>query len=170
MHMLTEHSLPHSECREYLQRSASMRIVRYTATCKWGLGWVTVAHHKLHERVEPLLKKVQSFRWSDMPTHTIARVCYLENYKRYFHVTTCQREVLSSSACMYNLNASAFYIALVLLHEYFAQKPKLLPYTTELCLQTLSISFSQQSQCSDRMFFLKLQACKFDFSPSMTSL
>jgi len=30
---------------------------------------------------------------------------------------------------MYNLNASAFYIALVLLHEYFTQKAELLPYT-----------------------------------------
>ena len=56
------------------------------------------------------------------------------------------REVLSSSACMYNLDASAFYIALVLSHEYFTQKAKLLPYTTELSLQTWSVSFSQQSQ------------------------
>ena len=93
-----------------------------------------------------------------MPTHTVARVCYLENYKRYFHPTTCQREVLSSSACMYNLDASAFYVVLVLLHEYFTQKAELLPYTTKLNLQTWSISFSQQSQCND-----KLQACKFDF-------
>ena len=34
------------------------------------------------------------------------------------------REVLSSPACMYNHDASAFYIALVLLHEYFTQKDK----------------------------------------------
>jgi len=54
---------------------------------------------------------------------------------------------------MYNLNASAFYIVLVLLHEYFTQKAKLLPYTTELSLQTWSISSSQQSQHNDRMFF-----------------
>ena len=46
------------------------------------------------------------------------------------------REVWSSSACMYNLDASAFYVALVLLHEYFTQKAKLLPYTTKLSLQT----------------------------------
>ena len=63
------------------------------------------------------------------------------------------REVLSSSGCMYNLDASAFYIALVLLHEYFTQKAKLRPYTTELSLQTWSISFSQQSQSNDRTFF-----------------
>jgi len=73
------------------------------------------------------------------------------------------REILSSSACVYNLDASVFYIELVLLHEYFTQKAKLFPYTTELSLQTWSISFSQQSQCNDRVFF-KLQACKFDFS------
>jgi len=88
-----------------------------------------------------------------MPMHTIARVCFLENYKRYFHATTCQREVLSSSACMYNLNASTFYIAFMLLHEYFTHKAKLLPYTTELSLQTWSISFSQQSQHNDRTLF-----------------
>ena len=62
------------------------------------------------------------------PTFTIVLfkggVCYLENYERYFHATTCQREVLSSPACMYNLDASAFYIAFVLLHEYFTQKAK----------------------------------------------
>jgi len=60
---------------------------------------------------------------------------------------------LSSPACMYNLDASAFYIAFVLLHEYFTQKAKLLPYTTELSLQTWSISFSQQSRRNDRTFF-----------------
>jgi len=70
---------------------------------------------------------------------------------------------------MYNLDASAFYIALVLLHEYITQKAKLLPYTTELSLQTWSISFSQQSRRNNRTF-LKLQACKFDFMPSMMSL
>ena len=85
--------------------------------------------------------------------HTVARICYLENYQRYFHATTCQREVLSSSACMYNLDASVFYIVLVLLHEYLHKTAKLLPYTTELSLQTWSISFSQQSQRNDRMFF-----------------
>ena len=63
------------------------------------------------------------------------------------------REVLSSPACMYNHDASAFYIALVLLHEYFTQKAQLLPYTTELSLQTWSISFSQQSRHNDRTFF-----------------
>ena len=72
-----------------------------------------------------------------MPTHTVARVCYLENYKRYFHPTTCQRDVLSSSACMYNLDASTFYIVLVLLHEYFTQKLNsfhILPsYAFKLC-------------------------------------
>ena len=61
----------------------------------------------------PVLRVVQHAH-----THTVARVCCLENYKRYFHSTTCLREVLSSSACMPNLDASAFYIALVLLHEY----------------------------------------------------
>jgi len=85
--------------------------------------------------------------------HTVARVCYLENYKRYFHATTCQREVLSSSACVYNLDASMFYIALVLLHEYCTQKAKLLPYTTKISLQTWSISFSQQSRRNDRTLF-----------------
>ena len=60
---------------------------------------------------------------------------------------------MSSPACMYNLDASAFYIAFVLLHEYFTQKAKLLPYTTELSLQTWSISFSQQSRRNDRTFF-----------------
>ena len=69
--------------------------------------------------------------------------------QRYFHATTCQREVL----CMYNLDASAFYIALVLLQEYFTHKAKLLPYTIELRLQTWSVSFSQQSQSNDRPFF-----------------
>jgi len=54
---------------------------------------------------------------------------------------------------MHNPDASAFYIALVLLHEYFTQKAKLLPYTTELSLQTWSVSFLQQSQCNDRTFF-----------------
>ena len=54
---------------------------------------------------------------------------------------------------MYNLDASAFYIAFVLLHEYFTQKAKLLPYTTELSLQTWSISFSEQSLRNDRTFF-----------------
>ena len=68
------------------------------------------------------------------------------------HATTCKREVLSFSACMYNLDASAFYIALVLLHKYLTQKAKLFPYTTELSLQTWSISFSQQSQCNDNVF------------------
>jgi len=53
---------------------------------------------------------------------------------------------------MYNLDASALYIALVLLHEYFTQKAKLLPYTTELSLQTWSISFSTV-QCNDGTFF-----------------
>ena len=109
------------------------------------------------------------------PTHprtTIARVCYLENYKRYFHATTCQREVLSSSACMYNLDASAFYIALVLLHEYFTQKAKLLPYTTELSLQTWSISFSQQSRRNDRTFFktASLQVRFFAINDIITSV
>jgi len=54
---------------------------------------------------------------------------------------------------MYNLDASVFYIALLLLHEYFTQKAKLLPYTTELSLQTWTISISQQSQHNDRTFF-----------------
>jgi len=63
------------------------------------------------------------------------------------------REVLSSPACMYNLDASAFYIKFVPLHEYFTQKAKLLPYTTELSLQTWSISFSQQSRRNDSTFF-----------------
>ena len=74
------------------------------------------------------------------------------------HATTCKREVLSFSACMYNLDASVFYIALVLLHEYFTQKAKLLPYTTTL------------NSPNAMTTFLKLQACKFDFSSSMTSL
>ena len=65
---------------------------------------------------------------------------------------------MSSSACMYNLNASAFYIALVLLHEYFTQKA---PYTTEVSLRTWSISFSQQSQ-RDRMFS-KTASLQFQF-------
>jgi len=69
-------------------------------------------------------------------------------------------------ACTYNLDASVFYIALVLLHECFTPKAKLLPYTTELSLQTCSISLSQQSQCNDKTFY----KYKFDFSPSMTSL
>ena len=34
-----------------------------------------------------------------------------------------------------NLDASAFYIVLVLSHEYFTQKAKLLPYTTEVSLK-----------------------------------
>ena len=54
---------------------------------------------------------------------------------------------------MYSLDASAFYIALVLLHEYFTQKAKLLPYTTELSLQSWSISFSQQSRRNDGTLF-----------------
>jgi len=54
---------------------------------------------------------------------------------------------------MYNLDASTFCIALVLLHEYFTQKAKLPPYNTKLSLQTWLISFSQQCQCNDRTFF-----------------
>jgi len=57
-------------------------------------------------------------------------------------------------------------MVLVLLHEYFTQKAKLLPYTTELSLQTWSISFSHQSQRNDRTLFktASLQV------PSLTSL
>ena len=48
---------------------------------------------------------------------------------------------------MYNLNACVFYIALVLLHEYFTQKAQLLPYTTELSLQTSLNSPNAMTNC-----------------------
>ena len=87
---------------------------------------------------------------SDMPTHTIARICYLET-TRYFLATTCQREVLSSSDCMYNLDASVFYIALVpFLHKKLNSFHILPSYVS---LQIWSISFSQQSQRNVRTFF-----------------
>jgi len=59
--------------------------------------------------------------WSDTPTHTVARVCYLENNETFSSNDLPERglELLSLHV---QSHVNAFYIALVLLHEYFTQK------------------------------------------------